>query len=211
MRCINCGWENPSNLQRCEKCNSPLSPAQDLQPSHNASAPIEQILRGTISEQQVFSDSPAQGACPKCGFPLRQGSNICPQCGETINRNPISVHASPDATPMATINPFAQAAIQQEVKSFSLEPIAYEGERNVPTSQKYLGASTELNRSNTDQFNNAITSKVQAVISCDEDGNWTIEDKSAQGTTFVQATRQIKLQSGDIIMLGNRKFIFKAE
>ena len=24
MRCMNCGWENPENLAKCEKCNSPL-------------------------------------------------------------------------------------------------------------------------------------------------------------------------------------------
>ena len=91
-----------------------------------------------------------------------------------------------------------------------MEPVAGDGEKDAPATISFIGESVELNRDNTDPTNNTITSKVQAEISC-ENGVWSIEDKSAQGTTFIQAKRKIALEDGDVVMLGNRKFIFKAE
>jgi predicted component of type VI protein secretion system len=64
-----------------------------------------------------------------------------------------------------------------------------------------------LTRENTIPDNKTITSKEQAELSF-KDGRWTIVDKSEQHTTFVLATREIELQNGDIVMLGNQLFRF---
>ncbi len=53
----------------------------------------------------------------------------------------------------------------------------------------------------------SITSRIQAVISRKDD-RWFIEDKSEQKTTFVQANIPQPLKDGDIILLGNRLFVF---
>lgn len=216
MRCMNCGWENPDNLMKCEKCNSPL----ESNIPHDASArPVpehQEVLRGTISEQRIFADSVSTdnegNCCPKCGYPLRDGLHRCPNCGEYLD----SVKQS--STPKkefhnvahnhnATVNPWANP---NAGKSFKLEPVAWDGEKDTPSAQSFIGESVELNRDNTDPTNITITSKVQAEISHDH-GVWSIEDKSSQSTTFIQAKRKIELEDGDIIMLGNRKFIFKVE
>ena len=55
--------------------------------------------------------------------------------------------------------------------------------------------------------NKTITSKEQAELVF-KDGHWTIVDKSEQHTTFVLASREIELQNGDIVMLGNQLFRF---
>ena len=65
-----------------------------------------------------------------------------------------------------------------------------------------------LNRANTDPNNQSITSKEQAVLTF-EDGAWYLEDRSDQKTTYVHAGRKTRLESGDIIILGNRRFEFK--
>ena len=64
-----------------------------------------------------------------------------------------------------------------------------------------------LNRDNTDPGNTTITSQVQAELVF-EDGAWYICDKSAQQTTYVHAGRKTRLEKGDIIILGNRRFEF---
>ena len=216
MRCMNCGWENPDNLQKCEKCNSPLeSNIAHEAPSHRAPE-HEEVLRGTVSEQQVFADPAPTNredkSCPKCGYPLRDGMHHCPNCGEDLNPENESKNAGKEVHKVApkhnaTVNPWANP---NAGKTFKLEPVAWDGEKGTPAIQSFIGESVELNRDNTDPTNNTITSKVQAEISC-ENGVWSLEDKSSQGTTFVQAKRKSELEDGDVIMLGNRKFIFKAE
>ena len=72
MRCKNCGWENPDNLTRCEKCNTPLDGV-----SFNAAlaAAPQQSFNKTVNEAAVFPDAPVGGAnvCPQCGYPMRPG------------------------------------------------------------------------------------------------------------------------------------------
>lgn len=72
----------------------------------------------------------------------------------------------------------------------------------------YSGQEIELNRANTDQNNNSITSRVQAVLTC-EDGEWYIENRSELQTTLLRVDRKMKLEDGDVIVLGNRMFEFK--
>ena len=210
MRCMNCGWENPENLTRCEKCNAPLEPIKRSEISDIQGAPNE-ALKGTISEQIIFHESKEpveiQNNCPHCGYPLRDGCLVCPNCGKESNKKPEMSSHNAETGHNATVNPWANPITG---KSFYLQPIAWEHEKDVPGILHYFGDEVELNRANTDDANNTITSKVQAKISHDN-GVWIIEDKSSQGTTFVQATRRIELNDGDVIMLGNRKFIFKTE
>ena len=67
-----------------------------------------------------------------------------------------------------------------------------------------------MNRANLDEDNNTITSKLQAVLTC-EDGQWFVEDRSQQKTTFVRSEGKMALKDGDVILMGNRQFVFKAE
>jgi hypothetical protein len=76
--------------------------------------------------------------------------------------------------------------------------------------QEFQSPSVVLNRQNTDPVNPTITSKQQAVLTF-EDGVWYIEDKSALQTTFVRVGRKTALQDGDIILMGDREFIFSTQ
>ena len=206
MRCMNCGWENPDNLHKCEKCNSPLENNIVNEKPAPAASEHEEILRGTVSEQQVFADpaptSRENKSCPQCGYPLRDGMHHCPNCGEdlggvkVVKKSPDEVHHAPPKH-NATVNPWANPIA---TKKFKLEPVAWDGEIDTPAVQSFVGEEVELNRENTDPSNNTITSKVQAEIT-HADGVWILEDKSSQGTTFIQARRKITLEDGDIISI----------
>jgi len=67
--------------------------------------------------------------------------------------------------------------------------------------------SIELNRSNLDPGNSSITGKVQAELTY-EDGTWRMKDRSELQTTFLLASTPTPLKDGDILLLGDRKFIF---
>jgi hypothetical protein len=64
-----------------------------------------------------------------------------------------------------------------------------------------------LNRANLDPDNMTITSKAQAEVRF-EDGQWWLEDKSVLRTTFIQVNKKIRISKGDIIVMGNRRFLF---
>jgi len=69
------------------------------------------------------------------------------------------------------------------------------------------GETHVLNRANVDPDNVTITSKAQAEI-VNVDGEWYLEDKSILRTTFIQVNKRTKIAKGDIIVLGNRRFLF---
>lgn len=106
-----------------------------------------------------------------------------------------------------TVNPYMKPKPRAE---FSLELIPGQGEVLREREHNYEGAEVVLNRSNTESTNNTITSKVQAVVKFDGE-RWTIEDHSSLQTTYVRAGRPIELREGDIILLGDRQFIFHVD
>lgn len=238
MRCRNCGWENDLGALKCDKCNAPLngSMVDNHQHSHREDVSSEQILNKTIRECDTLHDtndnlkkcsncgylySPEMGNCPNCGnseshhsSQKSQNSNgnqasealiKCPVCHEMVPSKFNFCANCGKPFKMGTVNPWAKP---QNGASCTLTPIAWEEENIVPDTIKYSGNSIVLNRDNTDPNNNSITSKEQAVLSYEE-GVWYIEDKSQMQTTYLHVSKKTKLEDGAIIILGNRRFIFK--
>ncbi|MBS1659879.1 MAG: hypothetical protein JST68_02380 [Bacteroidetes bacterium] len=72
----------------------------------------------------------------------------------------------------------------------------------------FPGDFASLNRDNLEPDNLTITSKVQAEIKL-IDGQWYIENKSGLKTTYIQVLSPIKLNKGDVIIMGNTRFLFE--
>lgn len=211
MRCQNCGWSNPYGATVCEKCKQPLESGQPSLGSpvvQESFSPIQENLRKTIRESRPYGShssdqsSPDSSTCPKCGYPLADGTEYCPSCGNAVNivseDKPKKVIAR-----NATINPWARRD-----NICTLLPIDWNGNPISKASQtEEFQDSIMLTRSNTMPDNKTITSQEQAEMVY-KDGHWCILDKSEQHTTFVLATREIELQNGDIVMLGNQLFRF---
>jgi hypothetical protein len=223
---------------------------EDIVPNAQQASDQSQPLSKTVYEGDVFGNDTSantyQGnrseysnqvkeqlqakCCPKCGYPLRPGSEKCPNCkfqvsmpiieGETgrsseyneskydHNERRRTRLTSGNKQPnkmRGTINPYM---MNMEIEpTFVLKPIKRVGERHDFDEQEYEGKEVLLNRENTDPENASITSREQATITY-TDGRWYIEDKSEQKTTFVQAAKKIELHDGDVILLGNRLFEF---
>lgn len=221
MRCSKCGWPNVSGAQMCSKCGAPLQETE----SYGSSCHNDDGIKKTVSETDVFGGnsqhqpvSPTQ--CPKCGYPLRPGVEKCPNCNNTIGsdknipassnqqfkRRPTRLDAASSGQSFGgTVNPYMTNV---DIPPYcSLKPIKRTNERHELEEHEYEGQTIVLNRDNTDSNNPSITSKEQAILSCVE-GQWYIEDKSEQHTTFVQPSSPIPIKDGDLILLGNRLFEF---
>jgi hypothetical protein len=144
---------------------------------------------------------------------MRPGVTDCPNCHQQAAQpaapQPAPRPAAPapqqvKAAPMSgTVNPWVQVA---PANKCSLIPVEQQGVET-PATLNLKGDAHDLNRANLDPENQTITSKVQAQLTC-EDGQWYIQDKSAQHTTFIYAGEKTALKEGDVILMGNRQFVF---
>lgn len=238
MRCNNCGWENPAGNQKCEKCNAPLkgSMVEDSEARKEKYFPVAEELRGTVPESGAFGQQEQQiddkkpQSCPHCGYPVSPVMNACPNCGGELKGAPAAAPAGGQQTtkkcakcgaplvPGAKFCPSCGMPLRmgtvpswempQQGTFCTLKPVAWKGEEVTYQPISYSGNLISLNRANTDPNNNTITSKEQAVL-IQEGGAWYIEDRSELHSTFVRVRRKTKLESGDVIVLGNRLFEFK--
>jgi hypothetical protein len=221
MRCNNCGFENASDATHCIKCNMVL----DKTAARHGPVPGQQetSYAGTILDSQVARPAtPPTLPAPQtlsgnnpvsliqcthddCGYPYSSELKACPRCGRpTASSRPFT----------GTIDPYRikpAAEIPAAPPVCYLLPVTKAGEETETAPKKlsftYQHQSIELNRDNLDPGNPSITGKVQAELSF-EDGAWQLKDKSELQTTFLLASEPTPLKDGDILLLGDRKFIF---
>lgn len=187
----------------------------------------------TVREASVFgeaavlasSSSPKNdGRCPECGYPLRPGVSVCPKCHHMIGgteREPDLLHPASVSKPSFPDEPKKETNFGGTVMPgmnispdiwFSLTPLAIAGERETPAKVEFEGKHHELNRENLDPKNHTITSKVQAMMDYDTEKKlWYIQDKSALQYTFLYCCGEVPVVDGDVLLMGDRKFIFHAD
>ncbi len=176
----------------CRNCGYILSPVMNVCPQCGTSRNQrhgEYVQPRANGYQQQASQRDKQ--CPKCGTAVQQGAKFCPSCGQPLTmRGTVNAWDNPQGGDYCSLKP-----IPWSRESTGYAPISYSGRRII------------LNRANTDPNNQSITSREQAVLTNDGK-DWYIEDLSDQHSTMIRVSRKTKLQSGDIIALGNRLFEF---
>ncbi len=226
MRCKSCGWVNPDGAQKCVKCNAPLSGSMVEQNVQPMGGEVERSVRQTKREVwsgQEPQQAPGNYKC-ECGYLVPSGAASCPNCGAMAGGTQPVQNQQPIAAPQPVQMP---NGYQQKpamggtvvggfaigvgpaaaTDSFTLKPLPFQNEQVQYQPITFSGNSVVLNRQNTDPNNNTITSKQQAVIVQKEDG-WYISNCSAGKTTYIQVTHEMKLEPGDVVIMGNRAFEF---
>lgn len=77
-----------------------------------------------------------------------------------------------------------------------------------PVALSFSGETVALGRKDIVAGDASISEDVQAAFEF-ADGQWAVSDKSGKASTYVCSSRRIQLQSGDIVVIGNRRFIFE--
>lgn len=190
----------------CPKCGYPMRPDSNKCPNCNY------IVGGQM--EKTICESDKTGASHK--FQRQPTRQVGPSKQEPIQQSESRWSSQQSSTQRVlrsngTVNPYLQGYEYTPTPTFSLKPLPREGEIKVPAKQELEmeDESFVLNRNNTEPTNPTITSHEQALVSRTEDGRWFIENRSAQGTTFVQVNKRTELQDGDVLLLGNRLFEFK--
>lgn len=224
--CPKCGYPLAENYTSCPNCGAEFSNGEEnVQETENNSNDFlgqesaseisdskkkkenSPVVSGTIGLNSLKKEEKEEDiicTCEKCGEEISATFHFCPKCGEKIHQRTLQgfrhkkknkVEETPRPTFKAAFN---LTVIPEEDEDLKVEAIHFEG------------AEILLNRDNTEPDNRTITSKEQAVILFEEH-KWYIENRSEYDSTMIIANRKMEIQSGDIIMMGDRRFKFESE
>lgn len=172
-------------------------------------------LRKTISDQDFDARAELNhktdnvNKC-KCGYPLRPGESVCPNCGydnrlaaksEPVPKQEISV-ADKKVNLAKTSSIDTIDFAQSNKPKFKLT--VFKGKK----STVFEGLSVVLNRTNTDLDNPNISKDEHALIEF-KDNKWVLKDVSSNGATFVQVTQPTEVKDKDLIIIGNVIYRFE--
>ena len=204
LKCANCGTLNEPGALKCGHCNAPLKGSM-----------LAEGGMKTVAKPAIPTPPKLEGMkdCPSCGYPNLPSAAACIRCSQALvaQAPPPPPVETPkprplDPLPSGTVNPWS--APTAPVNKFSLRPLPRKDEKP-PAKMAFEGDKTDLNRDNLEPSNRTITSKTQATIEF-KDGGWHLRDQSAQKSTFILVRGPMKLQKGDIILMGDRMFEFDA-
>lgn len=167
-------------IKKCHSCGYPV--IEQMQNCPNC---------GTVVAQKNIELI----VCPSCGAEIDANLEYCPECGEPLYEEE---QYSPTETSFEEVIPIC-----------TLSPVALAGERKMDTRTfEDKGEGVSLSRTNTAPNDQSIDEELQAHLFFYK-GNWYIEEAvEDRRSTYVHASKGIKLTSGDIIRLGDREFEF---
>lgn len=186
---------------------------------------VEQNTDSLSDNSEIEQDILISCSNSECGYLNPSDALVCSKCKapiQTLENNQLSekeLKPLPTVYPnisninssyMGTIDPYK---INNTIPNCSLSLVLREGEKDLISSVeverkfKFDKSAIQLNRGNLDEGNNTITSKTQAELFF-ENGKWYLLNKSEMQTTFVLAKERIEIKEGDVVLMGNRKFIF---
>lgn len=113
----------------------------------------------------------------------------------------------PRSVPRGTFNPYTQPLL--ETPKFKLTSIPRHTE-TTGQSMQFEGDSVALKRGNLDKENYTISSQEHATID-NIDNRWFISNKSSLKTTYIQVNSMTEIKDGDVVLIGDRMFIFRPE
>ena len=219
MRCDNCGWNNPEGIEKCQKCNQVLQPVIEQpafvpetkvspMPANDMSYKATTIDAGKFANSNVKEIKTIE--CPKCSYPLTGGTDICPNCGTNCIQ-------SQEANVMGS-----KSDMKKTVLEFDRTAHAYTESQNTRFTDKLTPIDNfdgsfkqiELEKNEVavgkNELNgNMISTDVQTLFT-NRDGKWFIRNsEDAPMMTFVSASHEIELRKGDIVVIGNVRYMFE--
>lgn len=218
IRCNFCGTLNPAGAKKCISCNATLhgSVAQErIDSIHHKGA--ERNYRESSSEMRMptvpesssdSSDTSGGIHCPECGYPLRPGVNVCPQCHAKKNerkdapQNDVR-HKQPE--PLRRLP--SEPVWNMNESGFKIGLCDKTGAMG--NAKTYTTDDIILGREELAPTDNHISGKHIHITN--EGGQWYVEDVSSTHQTYLVVKGKTPIENGDVIVLGNKYFRFETE
>ena len=209
MRCENCGWDNPNENSKCEKCGAQLGKSTMKE---TAQQTTQNFSDGGFDPKKTVK------GCPECGYMVRPGESQCPQCGHGESVKPINQE------PQISNPPFKGTVIRKNEETPEQERSAgkkvvgflvtyshtelgeffplYEG-------KNYVGKESGMNVHIKND--NAISSKHCCILYRTVDSKFKFKDEQSTNGTFInnELIDEGELTNNDIISIGDKtKLVF---
>lgn len=224
LKCPKCGYPVTDKFTSCPNCGADFSGKKEESDAESqekeATMEFSQQVEQKNKEHNTNSTIKLEGSptsendevsnfcniCENCKKEIPIAFSFCPHCGTKIAQKTIKGIRHKKRTINKELSTPEKKQDPVDMH-FGLTLVPEENEQQEAITKQYEGPNVSLNRKNTEPDNYTITSKEQAVLSFEE-GNWFIENRSKFDSTLLVINRKIELQSGDIIMLGDRRFKF---
>ena len=194
----------PSSTVSCSRCGYPLSSAASFCPNcgtevKQTSTPHSQTVR--VLPEEFLDSTPTpdpvevnlKATVREIPVELMENTRF----SQTVRVLPEEMLVDEEpAEPVKPVEP-----------SFKLVPMDnFDGA--TPKALEYSGASSCINGSSLVSEGAYMPEGVEMEFTC-VDGQWSVLDKSGAKNIFVSTSRPVQLQSGDVVVVGNRRFIFE--
>lgn len=186
VACPKCGYPTGTGISFCPNCGAGLE--RNDTPHVNVKATVREI------PDELF-------AVPGNATNERKGLN------KTVREYSGGMKATVREIPSELITEPNPISLSQQKSSFQLIPMDnFDG--LVQTVLDFGGTNVTVGRAEISGKEESVPDNVCAAFEF-SDGQWKVQDKSGECAVYVRATRSIGLESGDIVVIGNRRFIFK--
>ena len=200
--CCECGYPLAAGATECPNCGSQVKSAISM-------------AQPVVESQPVVQPTPMNRTIMDVGKSPSAPSSNKPNMKRTVIDAGIVRDSDKLAAMRQTVRDFSM--LENLDKDESQESIAVKGCAYLEPMDNFDGKSTPialnsdnvlLNRANIDATNPSIDINEQARVVC-KNGEWFIQNLSQTKTTYVCTSREIKLEPGDIVVVGNKRYIFQ--
>lgn len=217
LECPNCHYPLSSDdLDSCPNCMADFTGLEDDESEETEELEFDNEEKKEVQQSQQKEESPKGEIkdgylieCDNCKKKISSEFSFCPYCASKVVQKTIMSRKKKKVQTTESNPSKSQSKKQSPQMNMSchLSLIPEDDENIEAITNNYEGEKIILNRTNTEPNNPTITSKEQAEIYFEND-NWFIENRSQFRTTYIAVNRRVQLTPGDIIMLGDRRFMF---
>ena len=223
MRCKNCGWDNPDENVKCEKCNAPMNDyhVNERSPSFGYAAD-EYRPQATIvgTDTGDFNPRATVLGCATCGYPVRISDEECPNCGSPLPENKkeleMEKQAKKEATKVGTIIQganFDKEKADTERKKLTGFLVTYSLSTNGDFFPLYEGKNV-IGRSASCSVHikgdSAISEKHFSILYRAADRKFKFKDEQSSNGTFIngELIDEGELKNLNYINIGSTRLLF---
>ena len=193
--CLRCGYPLSAESQFCPNCGTQ---AQQAAPAPAAHAKTVMVLPEEFLEPAQDTHKVETLKATVREIPAELMNNA--RFSQTVRVLPEEMLV--DAEPEIPVAP-----AQPAEPSFKLTPMDnFDGATSKAVEQ--TGASVSVKRETLVAEGTYVPEGLDVEFTC-ADGQWSVLDKSCSKAVFVSASHPVSLQPGDVIVIGNRRFIFE--
>lgn len=200
VACEKCGYPLSAGNTYCPNCGTQVAQASPAPASQNTKTvrvlPEEllvenrpEALKATVREipVELLSDSPAS----------KHIDNT-----KTVRVLPEELLQDEPAAPAP-----ATAPAEPELPGFKLVPMDnFDGQ--TPQALSFSGDKVSVERKDIPGADSSIGEDIQVAFEY-ENGQWAVSEKEGRPVVYVAASHKVWLQPGDVIVVGNRRYIFE--